>query len=178
MAHIILGLLLIAPQSLYDLIKNFERGVGLIYSASSGSIKRALDTLLAKGLIEVASIEPGGRGKKVYRATGAGRLEFHDWMTGELGGADLEVTALSRLFFLGLLDPQERTPVLRRIRERAEAELAQLTALAEQLDRTTVPAEYREVAAYQRATLAYGMAASRHAVEWFGDLADSHDLPR
>src|SRR5690606_21348042 len=105
MAHVILGLLLIAPQSLYDLVKSFEAGVSLFYSASSGSIKRALDGLLAQGLIEVASVEPSARGKKVYRVTDSGREEFRSWMTGELAGPDLETAALPRLFFLGLLAP-------------------------------------------------------------------------
>ncbi|MEE2047557.1 PadR family transcriptional regulator, partial [Nocardiopsis tropica] len=100
MAHVILGLLLIAPQSFYDLIKGFEAGVALFYSASSGSIRRALDSLLARGAIEVASVEPGGRGRKVYRVTGAGREEFRAWMTGDPTGSDLETAALSRLFFL------------------------------------------------------------------------------
>ncbi|QSB13847.1 PadR family transcriptional regulator [Natronosporangium hydrolyticum] len=172
MAHVILGLLLLAPQSLYGLIKNFEAGVALVYSASSGSIKRALDTLLDRGLIEVASVEPGGRGKKVYRTTEAGRQEFHDWMTGELSGTNLEVAALPRLFFLGLLDPEDRTPVLRRMQQRAAADLVDLTALEQHLDAMTVPAEHREIVAYQRATLAYGLASGRHAVTWFGDLAD------
>ncbi|QOC91764.1 PadR family transcriptional regulator [Micromonospora craniellae] len=172
MAHVILGLLLLAPQSLYSLIKSFEAGVALFYSASSGSIKRALDTLLGKGLIEVASTEPGGRGKKVYRVTEAGRQEFHRWMTGELSGADLETATLSRLFFLGLLDPADRAPVLRRIQERAAADLAELTALKERLDTIEVPAEFRDVAAYQRATLDYGIASGLHALTWFGDLAD------
>ncbi|MEV1128409.1 PadR family transcriptional regulator [Agromyces sp. NPDC049794] len=172
MAHVILGLLLIAPKSLYDLIKSFEAGVALFYSASSGSIKRALDTLLDKGLIEVASIEPGGRGRKVYRCTGAGGQEFHRWMTGELSGADLEAAALPRLFFLGLLDTEHRAPVLRRIQERAAADLAELMALDERVEAMDVPAEYRDLVAYQRATLAYGIAAGRHALTWFGDLAD------
>ncbi|GIJ23595.1 PadR family transcriptional regulator [Micromonospora lutea] len=177
MAHVILGLLLLAPQSLYGLIKSFEAGVALFYSASSGSIKRALDTLLGKGLIEVASTEPGGRGKKVYRATEAGRREFHRWMAGELSGADLETAALPRLFFLGLLDPAERAPVLRRMRERAAADLSNLTALKKQLDAMEVPAEFRDVAAYQRATLDYGIASGRHALTWFSDLADRGGPP-
>ena len=171
MAHVILGLLLITPQSLYDLIKNFEAGVTLLYSASSGSIKRALDGLLDKGLIEVASIEPRGRGRKTFRVTEAGRQEFHDWMTGELGGPDLEVAALPRLFFLGLLEPAERAPVLRRIQERAEADLAELTALESRLDTIEVPEEFGEVLDYQRATLDYGIAAGRHALAWFTELA-------
>jgi len=173
---VILGLLLITPQSLYDLIKNFEAGVALVYSASSGSIKRALDTLLGKGLIEVESVEPGGRGRKVYRVTEAGRLEFHEWMTAALGGPDLETAALPRLFFLGLLDPKDRPSVLQRIRERAAADLAELTTLEKHLDTMDVPTEFRGVMAYQRATLDYGIASGRHALSWFAALADRDQL--
>ncbi|MFK4729998.1 PadR family transcriptional regulator [Agromyces mediolanus] len=172
MAHVILGLLLLAPQSLYDLIKNFEAGVALVYSASSGSIKRALDGLLANGSIEVESVEPGGRGRKVYRATDAGRAEFHRWMSGPIEGADLETAALSRLFFLGLLAPAERAAVLERIRERAAANVAELEAVERHLSALEVPEEFREVLAYQRATLDYGLSSGRHALAWFTERAE------
>jgi DNA-binding PadR family transcriptional regulator len=178
MANVILGLLLITPQSFYGLVKGFEAGVALFYSASSGSIKRALDNLLARGLIEVASSETGGRGKKVYRVTEAGRQEFHDWMTGEWGGSDLEIGALSRLYFLGLLDPAERGPVLRRIEARIEADLTKFTRLDEHLDTVAVPAGYQDVAAHQRATLDYGIASLRFALEWFRDYADETEAGR
>ncbi|MGC0272968.1 PadR family transcriptional regulator [Pseudactinotalea sp. Z1739] len=171
MAHVILGLLLLRPQSLYELIKNVEVGVSLVYSASSGSIKRALDSLLSKGLIEVASVEPGGRGKKTYRTTKAGRQEFHEWMTGEITGPQLELAALPRLFFLGLLEPGDRVPVLRRMQKRAAADLAEFTKLEERLDAMEVPAELSDVFAYQRATLDYGITMGRHAVAWFEALA-------
>ncbi|RAY11021.1 PadR family transcriptional regulator [Actinomadura craniellae] len=177
MAHVILGLLLIAPQSLYDLIKGFEAGVALFYSASSGSIKRALDTLLARGLIEVASVEAGGRGRKVYRLTDAGRHEFHAWMTGEPVGPDLETAALSRLYFLGLLEPAERASVLRRITARIETDLAGLSALDRHLDTLDVPEEHRDLATHQRAALEYGIAAHRFALDWFRDHIDRHESP-
>ncbi|MFP3715181.1 PadR family transcriptional regulator [Puerhibacterium sp. TATVAM-FAB25] len=167
MAHVILGLLLIAPQSLYDLVRAFEAGVALFYSASSGSIKRALDGLLERGLIEVASVEPGGRGRKAYRVTEAGRREFRAWMGGDPVGPDLETAALSRLYFLGLLDPAERAPVLRRVVGRIEAELAGLVALDERLGATDIPEEYRDVAEHQLATLQYGIGAHRFALGWF-----------
>lgn len=175
MAHVILGLLLIAPQSFYDLIKGFEAGVGLFYSASSGSIKRALDGLLARGAIEVASVEAGGRGRKVYRLTDAGREEFRAWMTGEPSGPDLETAALSRLYFLGLLEPDERAAVVRRITARIEADLAVLSALDEELDTRDIPEEHREIAAYQRATLDYGIAAHRFALDWFRERVGLDD---
>lgn len=175
MAHVILGLLLIAPQSFYDLIKGFEKGVALFYSASSGSIKRALDTLLARGSIEVASVEPGGRGRKVYRVTEAGRAEWHTWMTQEPAGSDLETAALSRLYFLGLLEPDERGPVLHRVTKRAEAALAALTELDADLDTADFPEEYRDVFVHQRATLDYGIAAQRFMLDWFREHLDRHE---
>lgn len=167
MLHVILGLLLIAPQSLYDLLKSFGAGVSLIYSASSGSIKRALDSALRQQLIDVASVDPGARGRKVYRVTDAGRAAFHAWMTGELTGPDLESAALSRLYFLGLLDPADRASVLRRIVRRIDADLARLLALNEQL--ATVDYEQRELATHQLAALDYGIASHRFALGWFGD---------
>ncbi|MEU4324752.1 PadR family transcriptional regulator [Nonomuraea dietziae] len=177
MAHVILGLLLIAPQTFYDLIKGFEAGVALFYSASSGSIKRALDSLLARGLIEVASIEAGGRGRKVYRLTDAGRQEFRAWMTGELTGPDLETAALSRLYFLGLLEPAERLPVLRRITARIETDLAALSALDEHLDTLDVAEEHRDLVTHQRATLDYGIASYRFTLDWFRDHIDRYETP-
>ncbi|MBR8742373.1 PadR family transcriptional regulator [Nocardiopsis sp. MG754419] len=167
MAHVILGMLLITPQSLYDLIKSFEAGVSLFYSASSGSIKRALDGLLARGHIEVASVEAGARGRKVYRVTDAGHEEFRSWMLGEPTGPDTEVSALSRLYFLGLIEPDERAPVLRRITERFEADLARLTELDRRIDARDIPEEYHDILEHQRATLAYGIAAQRFAIDWF-----------
>ena len=174
MAHVILGMLLISQQSLYDLIKTFGQTVSLFYSASAGSIKRALDGLLSRGLIEVASVDPGARGRKVYRVTETGREEFRTWMTGELAGTDTEVAALSRLYFLGLLAPRERGPVLERIIGSYETDLSRLTALDEQLQARNVPEGHRDVFEYQRATLDYGLAVQRFAVEWFRAQADRH----
>lgn len=168
MAHVILGLLLIFPQSLYDLIKSFEAGVSLFYSASSGSIKRALDTLLERGHIEVADTGPTVRGRKVYQVTEAGRAEFHAWMTGELSG-DLQTAGLSRLYFLGLLPRDERPGVVDRIRTTIETDLAQLTGLREHVRGQSVPDELREVGDAQLATLDYGIASHQQALEWFTD---------
>ncbi|PZG22276.1 PadR family transcriptional regulator [Nonomuraea aridisoli] len=177
MSHVILGLLLIAPQSFYDLIKAFEAGVALFYSASSGSIKRALDTLLTREFIEVASVEAGRRGRKVYRVTEAGCAEFRAWMTGEPAGPDLETAALSRLYFLGLLEPGERVPVLRRIVARIETDLAALSALDKHLDTLEIPEEHRDLAAHQRATLDYGIASQRFMLDWFRDHLDRYESP-
>lgn len=171
MAHVILGLLLIAPQSLYDLIKSFEAGVSLFYSASSGSIKRALDGLLAEGHIEVASTD-GARGRKVYRVTEAGHHAFRAWMTENWSSADVETAALSRVHFLGLLETHERAPVLRRVVERTEAGLAQLQQLARRIDEIEIAEEHRDIARYQLATLDYGLGSYTHALTFFRNVLE------
>ncbi|HLV54073.1 MAG TPA: PadR family transcriptional regulator [Actinotalea caeni] len=172
MAYVILGLLLIRPQSLYDLVKSFEAGVSLFYSASTGSIKRALDGLLDRGRIEVASTE-GGRGRKVYRVTDAGRDELEAWLTAEPTG-DVETAALSRLYFLGLLPAERRRAVLERLVDRVEAGLADLERLGEQVADLDVPADQRDLARYQLATLEYGLGSYRYASSFFRGLLDEH----
>lgn len=162
----ILGFLHLRPMSLYDLIRAFEAGVSLFYSASSGSLKRALDGLLAAGRVEVASAAPGPRGRKVYRITPAGEQAFAEWMRSDLTEPDAETAALSRIFFLGLLDASERGDVLRRISSRFEAELGRLEELKATVDTVDIPPELVDVAAYQKATLAYGLASHRFALEW------------
>lgn len=164
MAHVILGLLMLAPMSLYDLLRAFESGVSLFYSASSGSLKRALDGLLARGEVEVE--ETGdGRGRKVYRVTDAGRAAFRVWMTGELTGS-LETAALSRAFFLGLLEPDERVAVVAQVERRVADDLAQLERLEAQVSQQEVPDGLADVARYQRAVLDYGLGTHRLALRW------------
>lgn len=172
MAHVILGFLMIAPMSLYELVKAFESSVSLFYSASTGSIKRAIDNLLAEGRIEASGVQPGARGKKTYHLTDAGRRAFHDWMSAAPDGPDLETAALSRLFFLGLVAPDERAPVLERILARIDAELAVLTTVEAQLVGTPVADEHRELVPYQHATLDYGLTGLRAARDWFGALLE------
>jgi DNA-binding PadR family transcriptional regulator len=165
MAHVILGLLMLWPQSLYELTKNFEAGVSLFYSASTGSIKRAIDRLLADDRIAVES-SGGRRGKKVYAVTDAGRAEFRRWMLDDLSGSDAETAMLARAFFLGLLDAAERPIVAAHIRDRIRDELGRLEHLEAQVSRAEVPGGFEDVARFQLATLQYGLATCRTALGW------------
>lgn len=167
MTYVILGLLLIAPRTQYELIKAFESGVSLFYSASSGSIKRALDTLVQRSWIEVAHTETDSRRRKRYRVTPAGREAFVGWMDGDITGTDLETAVLSRMFFLGLLDADTRASVQSRLIERIDGDLRRLDALATGLASVEVPDERRDIAEFQRATLDYGRASHRFALDWF-----------
>lgn len=172
MRQVILGLLLLNPSTLYGLKKAMEGGISLLYSASIGSIKRALDELLASDGITVVSMEPGARGKKVYAVTAAGEGQFREWMRQPLIGGDAETESLARTYFLGLLDPGERVDVLEEIIARGEQELHRLTTLAGRLDGTTILPEHRAVFRHQRATLDYGIAMHETSLRWFRSYRD------
>ncbi|MGI6879947.1 helix-turn-helix transcriptional regulator [Microbacterium sp. gxy059] len=165
MSNVILGLLMLWPQSLYELTKNFEAGISLFYSASTGSIKRSLDRMLADGHIGVAS-QDGPRGKKTYAITEAGREKFRNWMLAELPSSDFETAVLARTYFLGLLQPHERPTVVAHIEERIRSELGRLERLEAQALTLDVPEGFEDVAAHQLATLQYGLASCRTALAW------------
>ena len=117
-SYVILGLLHIAHMSLYDLMKAFEAGASLFYGSSAGSIKRSLDKLLAEGAVEVTRQEPGARGRREYGLTSLGRQKFATWMQGEVQG-NFDVTGVARIYFLGLVPPADRPPIIARLRDRS-----------------------------------------------------------
>jgi DNA-binding PadR family transcriptional regulator len=173
MQQVILGLLILhGPLSLYGVQRHFQQGISLFYSASFGSIQRALKQLAENDLV-TASPSPGtGRASKPYAVTDAGRRAWREWMLSPLGGGDAETVMLARVFFVGLLDdPAERGAVLQAIRSRVSEDLAELDGVAATLDAMDVPEEFADVAAFQRATLDYGVRSHRLALAWCDELA-------
>lgn len=172
MGNVILGLLLIAPATLYTLNKQFEQGISLFYSASLGSIRTAVTVLLEKGLVTVTESVENGRNKKTYALTDAGQAAFIEWMLAPITTANLETTALSKLYLLGLMPEDARAGILANITARIAADEAQLAELAGTLDTMELPEDYREIFHYHRLTLEYGLMSHRAGREFFAKLAD------
>ncbi len=172
MGNVILGLLLIAPATLYTLNKQFEQGISLFYSASLGSIRTALTVLLEKGLVTVTESVENGRNKKTYALTDAGQAAFIEWMLAPITTANLETIALSKLYLLGLMPEDARAGILANITARIAADEAQLAELAGTLDTMELPEHYREIFHYHRLTLEYGLMSHRAGREFFAKLAD------
>ena len=170
MAYVILGLLLLRPMSLYDVLKAFEQGVSLFYASSAGSAKRAIDQLLERGEIEVAGEETDGRRRKTYGITERGRAAFREWMLTAPVGADLDTQALPRVYFLGFLDTGERVLVLERLRARAAETAAELAAIEAVVGGVAPPRELTDVHRYGTSTLDYGLRVHRVSLEWLDEL--------
>ncbi len=172
MGNVILGLLLLGPQTLYSLNKQFEQGISLFYRASYGALQSALTALLTKEQITFVEGIENGRNKKIYSITDSGRAAFTEWMRAPVTGGNIEVTALSKLYLLGLVDDDERAAVLDELVSAIERETMALEEFEAQVDSLEVPEEYAQVYRYRRATLDYGLMAHRTGLEWFRRFAE------
>jgi len=158
-------------MTIYELRQAFQRSLALFYSDSLGSLQVAVRKLLARGLISVREVREGRRVKKLFRIEPRGRAAFHAGMKATIPPTRLEVTALSRLHFLGALDSaRDRRQVLSLIVEAIASALAGLERLKKTLDALSVPEADRRVFVFQVKTLEYGIMAHRAALKWFRSL--------
>lgn len=78
--------------------------IGAVWTFPRALVYRALDTLLAGGLIEEKGVEEGTRGPRrtIVGATPAGRAEVRDWLTEPVGHVrDARSLLLLKLVFTG-----------------------------------------------------------------------------
>lgn len=171
MKYVVLGLLLLRPDTLYGLRKQFETSVSLFYRASFGSLTSALKGLVGAGLIERRESSGEGRRKVVYSVTASGRGVFLEWLGAIPDETDVETGILARLFFLGLVDGDVRPGILDRFSELYEAKAAQLAGIAGVIDSARIPAELADILRFQRLVLEQGMTHYAGTGRWFADLA-------
>jgi PadR family transcriptional regulator, regulatory protein AphA len=114
---VILGLLAHGPRSGYDVKAVVDRSTRFFWAASYGQIYPELRRLEQEGLVEGEDSPTGGRRRRVYRLTAAGRQALIHWLLGPTVTIELRDESLLRLFFadalpreqaLGLLEARKR----------------------------------------------------------------------
>lgn len=170
MQFLILGLLLQGPLSAYELRKRFTAGISLFYSASLGSIQRALETLDSQGWATKQALNGPGRPKHPYAVTASGREAWRDWMLSPITESDAEQRTLAKVYLLGSMPPEDRAEVVAVLRRRTATDLDRLTALRIEIDATPTPEPYRNVARFRLATLDYGIRAHELMARWLDEL--------
>lgn len=171
MEHVVLGLLMVQSLTLYGLNRAFKQGISLFYSASYGSLQAAVKNLLGKGWIVFEEQVEKGRNKKVYSITEQGRRAFYEWMLEDIPANKLEVTALSKVFFLGLMEGREqKRKIVQEILNKVDIVQNELSEMQQEISQYEVPDPYREIFKYQVKTLDYGLQAHAFAREWFTAL--------
>jgi len=175
MENVVLGLLIIRSLTLYELNQAFKQGISMFYSASYGSLQIAVKNLLNKGMVVFEERVEKGRNKKVYSITAHGKDAFYRWMLDEIPVNKLEVAALSKVYFLGLIqNVEQKKEIVLEILNKIELVQDELNKMNEEISRIEIPASYRGILTYQLKTLDYGQKAHSFAREWF--LALLNDL--
>ena len=179
MEYLILGLLLLAPMTGYELQRFIKQNLALICSSSAGSVQTALTKLEKEGRIAAAETVEGRRRKKTFSITPAGRQAFAAWVAQPMQADKVKNMELSRLFFAGLAKPEERLAAVRDYLRQMEETRGVLCAIEEQvrhMDPKTLPAgsDWPQVLRFQRYTIQYGIDAAEFEIGWYSRLL--HEL--
>jgi DNA-binding PadR family transcriptional regulator len=125
----VLGLLGIKPMSGYDIKAAVDRTIRHFWAASYGQIYPELKRLEEAGWIAGKDADRGGRSRRVYRITAAGRRELDGWLHGYETRLELRDESLLRLFFADVLPADEALGLLAARREGYRMMLAYLRSL-------------------------------------------------
>ncbi|MFI5983363.1 PadR family transcriptional regulator [Streptomyces sp. NPDC051555] len=157
--HALLGLLTDRPSSGYDLMKLFDTTLANVWKATQSQVYGELTRMTDADLIDVSA--EGPRGRKEYTLRPEGRAELERWLTTPAPPQPLRSDAMLRVFFLGLLPPQQAREHLARM-EAAEAEQR------EQLERLRDGREWtgHPLALSGRLVLEYGLRDAEAKREW------------
>jgi DNA-binding PadR family transcriptional regulator len=125
----VLGLLGIKPMSGYDIKAAVDRTIRHFWAASYGQIYPELKRLEEAGWIAGKDAGRGGRTRRVYRITAAGRRRLEGWLHGYETRIEMRDESLLRLFFADALPPDEARGLLTARREGYRMMLAYLRSL-------------------------------------------------
>jgi len=164
---IILGMVLDEPLTGYDLKKEIELGVGNFYNVSYGALYPMLKKLHGKGLVTMEECPQGGRQKKYYQATQAGRSAFWEWLSVPFDPAD-NSNALVKIFFFGALEPDVRRKRLEEIENYNTRMIHQL----EQMQKKFADQELDDLDYFALSTLYFGIVNGYTTHRWLEHLKE------
>lgn len=158
--HAVLGLLVGKPASGYDLMKLFNTSLVNVWPANQSQVYGELARLTTGGLIDVSA--EGPRGRKEYALTDAGLAELRHWLTEVEPKQVRHNEALLRVFFMGVLTPEEALESLGKLTRQSAADHAQLLELQDSVDWS----EEGMLTANGRIALEYGLRFFAMQEEW------------
>src|SRR5438309_2501083 len=129
---VVLGLLALGPRSGYDIKSVVDRSTRFFWAASYGQIYPELRRLEQERLIEGEDVPRGGRGRRVYKLTKAGRDALREWLLGSTVTIEYRDESLLRLFFADAL-PREEAFLLLEGRKKGDEQYLEVLRAIEQL---------------------------------------------
>ncbi|GHE00441.1 PadR family transcriptional regulator [Streptomyces alanosinicus] len=157
--HALLGLLSDRRASGYDLLKTFETSLANVWPANQSQIYTELTKLAGSGLITVAA--EGPRGRKEYEITDEGLAELRHWLTEVTPQRVIRSDVLLRVFFLGVLSPEQARAYLTDLVDMSQSGYEQLRQLHDSIDW-----DDGNLSVYGRIALEYGLRFNAMRREW------------
>ncbi|MBY8345927.1 PadR family transcriptional regulator [Streptomyces spinosirectus] len=157
--HALLGLLSERTASGYDLLKLFDTSLANVWPATQSQIYTELTKLAGSGLITVAA--EGPRGRKEYAITDEGMAELRHWLTETKPQRTIRSDILLRVFFLGVLTPEQARDYLNELTRISEEGAENLRQLSESVDWGD-----DNLSVHGRIALEYGLRFNTMRREW------------
>ena len=161
--HAVLGLLVTQPGTGYELTQRFDASLGNAWHASHSQIYPELARLQEAGMVEV--VGEGARRSRTYGVTGAGHDELRRWLLESPPDRRQRNETAVRWFLVALLDPADRRAAVERELAFAEEYVANLQAIADQLD--ALPHKHPF-----RGTVELGLRTSTVMRQWLREQAE------
>jgi DNA-binding PadR family transcriptional regulator len=126
-AYVILGMLRLGRRTGYDIKQFVDKSTRFFWAASYGQIYPELKRLEEAGLVTSETDPQGGRQRRVYDLTEAGRQALEEWLRDSRDvGVEMRDPALLKLFFADAVDPDAAAAIARAAADRHAATVAAL----------------------------------------------------
>jgi PadR family transcriptional regulator AphA len=155
--YVILGMLALGVGTGYDIKASVDQSTRFFWAASYGQIYPELRRLEEAGLVEGKSSPTGGRKRREYELTAAGRVVLLRWLEAPASMPELRDESLLKLFFADAL-PREQAIEQLRMRRAGHAEF--LALLRE------IQARAGDDPPFVDLVLRYGIAYAEFNVAW------------
>jgi PadR family transcriptional regulator AphA len=161
-SYVVLGMLCHGPATSYDLKQRIGYTIGNFWAFAHSQIYDEPARLLSDGLVSEI-VEQGGRRKRTYSITRAGRKALRDWLaTPTVEQTEVRDLGLLKLFFASFGD---RENLLQLARDRHESHRARADGYVEQHERIIDFADR-----WQVKTLELGMRFERTVEQFWADF--------
>ena len=159
----LLGFLHDGPLTGWDLVQRAQQRIGNFWSLTQSQVYRELAAMAERGLVVAG--ERGQRDRRPYALTDAGRAAFAEWLARMPGDETIRFPLLLAINFGDRMEPAELHRIVHHHRRLHADRLAEYRRNQELIARH-VP----EPDPYRLATLTFGIAHERAALEWFEQL--------
>jgi PadR family transcriptional regulator, regulatory protein AphA len=128
-AYVILGMVSREPRSGYEIKALVDNTTRFFWAASYGQIYPELKRLAEAGLIAGSDVPRGERKRTVYAITDDGERELKAWLRQPPQTVEMREEGLLKLFFAGVLPPEQAAETLRSMREHRRGISARLRSM-------------------------------------------------